>query len=144
MKEIIRSIANLVNDTHDIIMELSLTLGLNLTDKQLHLWVMGIIGIFIFFNVQILFKLLAKWSITLISFIYTFTVIVVIVFTIEIQQKITGRGNMEFADAVIGIYGFLIFFFLYLLGKALGYFSKKLIRNKRGVPLNDRNSKEVN
>ena len=53
-----------------------------------------------FVVVQFLFRFLSKWSITVISFIYTLTVLLVIVFAIEIQQKITGRGNMEFADAV--------------------------------------------
>jgi hypothetical protein len=110
MKEVTILLAELVNTAHDILLNISNQLGLNMTDKDLHLWVLGIIGIISFAFVQITFKYLAKWSITAISFIYTFTVMVVLVFAIEIQQKLTGRGNMEFADAVIGLWGFIIFF----------------------------------
>ncbi|RCO04220.1 hypothetical protein DTX80_18415, partial [Bacilli bacterium] len=61
------------------------------------------------------FKLIErlKWSTTILSFIYTFTGMVVLVFAIELQQAITNRGNMEFADAVIGLWGFIVLFFIY-------------------------------
>ena len=39
--------------------------------------------------------------------IYVFTLIVVITFAIEIGQKITNTGNMEFADVLFGITGFV-------------------------------------
>ena len=140
MKEIIKIIAEVVNEAHDLLLDLTNLMGWNLTDKDLHLWVIGILGILIFMGVQVVFKMLAEWSITAISFIYTFTVLVVIVFAIEIQQKITGRGNMEFLDAVIGLWGFLIFFGIYLairlvifgVKKMLTYFNvkKKDNRNK--------------
>ncbi|MGA9287725.1 MAG: hypothetical protein WBV93_05175 [Anaerobacillus sp.] len=89
-------------------------LGFTVTDKELHFWVIGLMGMGGFVVVQFLFRILSKWSITAISFIYTMTVLLVIVFAIEIQQKITGRGNMEFADAVIGLQGFLVLFLIYL------------------------------
>lgn len=41
----------------------------------------------------------------LIAFIYVFTVIVVITFAIEIGQKISDSGTMDFADIVFGIAG---------------------------------------
>jgi hypothetical protein len=138
MKEVIMLLAELVNTAHDILLNISNLLGLNMTDKDLHLWVLGMIGIVSFAFVQIIFKYLAKWSITAISFIYTFTVMVVLVFAIEIQQKITGRGNMEFADAVIGLWGFIIFFSIYLSIRLLLYGLKKLLRyfqNKRKRPI---------
>lgn len=115
MKELIILIAEIVNGIHDIIMRLTSELGWNLTDKDLHLWIFGIMGITIFVFVHLTFKALAKYSITGISFIYTFTVMLVIVFAVEIQQKVTGRGQMDFDDAVISIWGFLLFFFAYLL-----------------------------
>lgn len=119
MKEIILFITQIVNYIHDLIMEMSQSAGLNLTDKDLHLWVFGMIGIVSFGFVHTLFKFLSKYSITAISFFYTFTVMVVLVFAIEIQQKITGRGQMEFDDAVIGLWGFLLFFAMFLLLKAI-------------------------
>ncbi len=126
MKGFILLISELVNDAHDILLEISINLGLNMSDKDLHLWVLGIIGIISFFFVQLLFKYLAKWSITAISFMYTFTVMVVLVFAIEIQQKITGRGNMDYVDAVIGLWGFILFFGAYLFIRLVIYGIKKL------------------
>lgn len=131
IKSVIIVIAEIVNNIHDLILELSKAAGFTMNDKDLHLWVMGILGIFSFFSVHLVFKSLAQYSITAISFIYTFTVMVVIVFAIEIQQKITGRGNMEFDDAVIGLWGFLLFFLAYLIIKGLFVFIKQLISKKQ-------------
>ena len=114
MIEFFKIIAEVVNILHDIIMEVAAILGWQATDKDLHLWIIGIIGIIFYFIVQFVFKRLAKWSIKSISFIYTFTLILVLVFAIEIQQGITGRGNMEFADAIAGINGCLLFLGIYL------------------------------
>ena len=88
---------------------------------------------------QVVFKMLSKWSITAISFIYTFTVIVVIVFAIEIQQKITGRGNMEFLDAVIGLWGFLLFFGIYLTIRLLVFGVKRMLTYFNGKNNNKKN-----
>ena len=114
MREIIIILAEIVNTIHDILIDM---FGLHLNDKQLHFWVIGVIGIVTFFFVYIFFKVieLMKWNIAILAFIYTFTVMVVLVFAIELQQAITNRGNMEFADAVMGLWGFLVFFMVYAL-----------------------------
>lgn len=133
MVEILKFFTNLVNDYHDKIVELVNMLGFSMTDKQLHFILIGILGMIIFACTQILFKILAKFSIGSISFVYTFSVLLVIVFAIEIQQKITHRGVMEFADAVYGIYGFLCLFggwfaikWTYILTKKTIEFLKKI------------------
>lgn len=112
MKKFIILLAEIVNNIHDVINDM---FGTHLTDKQLHFWVIGIIGIITFFIVYFCFKVISrlKWSIAVLSFVYTFTIMVVLVFAIELQQAITNRGNMEFADAVIGLWGFLVFFMVY-------------------------------
>ncbi|MEH7009605.1 hypothetical protein V7087_02125 [Neobacillus niacini] len=133
MKDAIELIAEIVNIFHDIIMELTQALGLELTDKDLHFWVIGIIGIFTFCITHILFKLISEWSITAISFLYTFTILIVFVFAIEIQQKITGRGNMEFADAMVGLYGFILFFLVFLVFKFIFNFVAGKFSNRRGT-----------
>lgn len=51
---------------------------------------------------------------------------VVFVFAIEIEQKITKRGNMEFKDITAGLWGFLEFFGVYLAIKLVIYLIKKL------------------
>ncbi len=114
MGEFIKLIVAIVNGLHDMLIDIMSGLGFTVTDKELHFWVIGLMGMGGFVVVQFLFRILSKWSITAISFIYTMTVLLVIVFAIEIQQKITGRGNMEFADAVIGLQGFLVLFLIYL------------------------------
>jgi hypothetical protein len=117
MTEIIKLIVQVVNNFHDLLIKITNSLGFTLTDKELHFWLIGLIGILLFAVTQIVFKIFSKWSITAISFIYTFTILIIIVFAIEIQQKITGRGNMEFADIAAGIYGFFFLFSIYLVIK---------------------------
>ena len=108
-------LSNFANNLHDIILYISRALGLNLSDKDLHFWLIGALGIFVFFVTDIIFKRIAKWSLSVISFIYTFTVLMVIVFGLEIEQKITHRGSMEFADIVAGLWGFLSMFSICLI-----------------------------
>lgn len=128
MAEIIKLMMDITNKIHDKFIEESSTFGLNLTDKQLHFIIIGIMGIIIFGCTQYVFKRLAKYSITAISFIYTFTVLIVIVFGIEIEQKITKRGNMEFADILAGIYGFLYLFAAYLIIRLTVYAAKRVLK----------------
>ncbi len=115
-----------------MLIELFKTMGFSLTDKQLHFWIIGFIGLFSFFIIYFVFKWIQqlKWSTTIISFIYTFTMMVVLVFAIEIQQAITNRGNMEFADAVVGLWGFIVFFLIYV-AIALFIYVISYLYNKR-------------
>lgn len=48
-----------------------------------------------------------------VAWIYVFTLIIVITFAIEIGQKVTNTGNMEFADIVFGVVGFIVMFFIF-------------------------------
>ncbi|WP_339228972.1 hypothetical protein NSQ77_04105 [Oceanobacillus sp. FSL K6-2867] len=127
MRDIIITLAEIVNNIHDILTDM---FGLHMTDKELHFWIIGFMGMAIFFFVYIFFKLLEKlkWSTTVFSFVYTFTVMIVIVFAIELQQAITNRGNMEFADAVMGLWGFLVMFFIYAVIALVIYFAVKVIK----------------
>ncbi|MEB2631544.1 hypothetical protein [Peribacillus frigoritolerans] len=122
MKEIIQILAEIVNNLHDFILFfVSDTLNSNATDKDLHFWIMGVIGIIIFLFVLFLSNLIARmrFGITILSFLYTFTVMVVLVFAIEIQQALTSRGNMEFQDAAIGLWGFIVFFMVFAVLSSL-------------------------
>ena len=53
---------------------------------------------------------------------------VVLVFAVEIQQAYTQRGNMEFADAVMGLWGFIVFFAVYAVIGIIGYFIYKAFK----------------
>ncbi len=121
-----------MNFFHDNLVRLTHALGLNVNDKQLHFLVIGLLGIILFLAVNKLFKYLIRYSLTAISFIYTFTILVVLVFAIEIEQKITGRGHMEFQDIVEGLWGFLVAFAIYLGFVIIGRWLKKLFRHRNG------------
>lgn len=130
LKEIVIILAEIVNNIHDLLIDM---LGLHMSDKQLHFWIIGIIGMVTFFIVYFFFKLIEKmkWSTAITSFIYTFTVMVVLVFAIELQQAITNRGNMEFADAVMGLWGFIVLFLIYAVSAVLIYFLFKVFKKKK-------------
>lgn len=113
MSNILKLITRIVNYIHDQLIHLTKFLGLHLNDKQLHFVVIGVLGIALFLAINKLFRFLARYSITILSFIYTFTVLLVVVFAIEIEQRITGRGQMEFQDIVQGLWGFIITFAIY-------------------------------
>lgn len=127
MVEVFKIMADVINNIHDMVLDIITVLGYEINDKKLHFIAMAIIGSVIFLATQFIFKRLAKYSITAISFIYTFTVMIVVVFAIEIQQKLTNRGNMELADILYGIYGFVYVFAIYLVMKLIYRFTKKLV-----------------
>jgi hypothetical protein len=86
----------------------------SLNDKQLHFYVFGLACFFLFLIVHYIFKRLAKVSIMIISWFYTLTVAIVLAFAIEIGQKQTNTGNMDFWDIVYGINGYLFFFAIFI------------------------------
>ena len=94
-----------VAQIHESLMHLNDNFELYFGDKDMHFIVMAVLGMILFFMVHFVFKRLAKWSITAISFIYVFTVMTVLGLAIEIGQKITGTGDMDFRDVVAGFYG---------------------------------------
>ncbi len=128
MDKALLTLVDLINDLHDFIVTVLKFLGLGFTDKDLHFWFIGFLGTLIFALSDSIFRYAARWNISVISFIYTFTVLIVVVFGLEIEQKITGRGVMEFSDIVSGIWGFLAIFSVFLALKALLYLSKKLYK----------------
>ena len=115
MVKILKLIVGIINNIHDFLTIFFDSFGVQFTDKELHFIVIGIVGMAIYLVVNALFKAMAKYSISVLSFIYTVTVLLVIVFGIEIMQKITKRGHMEFADIVAGLWGFTAFFATYLV-----------------------------
>jgi len=108
MKELLYWGVEMVAKIHNQIMQLNNAFETNFTDKDLHFLVIGLLGVGLLMVVYPLFRYLAKGGHEMtIAFIYVFTVILVITFAIEIGQKITGTGQMEFGDIAYGIVGFL-------------------------------------
>lgn len=138
MNALILWLVSLVNEVHD---QLVMRFGIQMTDKALHFWVIGLIGLVLFLLVYLVFKWMNqfKFKTTILAFVYTFTLMVVLVFAIEIQQAITNRGNMEFTDAAMGLWGFIFFFFIYSIVVAIIYsivqVTKKLTVRKKETSL---------
>ncbi|MFZ2537696.1 MAG: hypothetical protein WAX04_02195 [Oscillospiraceae bacterium] len=132
METLLRILASTVNNLHDFIIVLTSYFGLNLSDKDLHFWVIGIIGVAVFILSDIVFRIASKWNISVISFIYTLTILIVFVFALEIEQQITGRGNMELNDIVAGLWGFFVLFGCYLVIRAVIYAVRNLIKKNHG------------
>ena len=109
----------LMAQVHDMLMRINDGFELQLGDKDWHFIIMALVAMMLFFMVHFVFKRLAKWSITAVYFIYVFTVMTVFGFAIEIGQKITGTGEMDFADIVAGLYGVLMFFAVYSVYRLL-------------------------
>ena len=117
-----------VAQIHESLMHLNDNFELYFGDKDMHFIVMAVLGMILFFMVHFVFKRLAKWSITAVSFIYVFTVMTVIGLAIEIGQKITGTGEMDFRDVVAGLYGVLAFFAVYTIYRLIVMLAQYLIR----------------
>ncbi|MBA2175519.1 hypothetical protein H0266_11500 [Halobacillus locisalis] len=115
MKESIWLISEFIDFWHDLLLDISRELGLGLSDTELHFWIIGILGLVGLLFVDVLFHALAKVSITAISFLFSLAIVIIFVFALEIQQKISGSGNMQFSDAMAGLLGFLAFCLVYFL-----------------------------
>lgn len=129
MKELLYLGVAIVAKLHDKLMQLNDAFEVNLSDKELHFWVIGLLGMGMIFVIYPLFKYLAKKNKEIvIAWIYVFTVIVVITFAIEIGQKVTGTGNMEFADIMFGLVGFLVMFAIFCVLRMLYHGVLRLIK----------------
>ena len=120
-----------VAQIHESLMHLNDNFELYFGDKDMHFIVMAVLGMILFFMVHFVFKRLAKWSITAISFIYVFTVMTVLGLAIEIDQKITGTGDMDFQDVVAGLYGVLAFFAVYTVYRLIVLLVRHLMRGRK-------------
>ena len=118
---ILREMTMLMAQIHGMLMRINDGFELQLGDKDWHFIVMAALAMALFFVVHFVFVRLAKWSVTAISFIYVFTVMTVLGFAIEIGQKITGTGAMDFADVVAGLQGVLAFFVVYSVYRLIAY-----------------------
>ena len=128
---LLRELTLIMAQVHQSIMRLNDGFELSFGDKDLHFIVMALLAMALFFAVHAVFARLAKWSVTAISFIYVFTVMTVLGFAIEIGQKITGTGEMDFADVVAGLYGVLAFFAAYTVYRLLAMAVSMLIGRRR-------------
>ena len=132
MKELLYWIVEWIAKIHSHILRLNDAYEYNFTDKELHFLVIGILGMMFIFVVYPVFKWLAKHDhVMVIAWIYVLTLIIVITFAIEIGQKVTGTGNMEFADIVMGVFGFIVMFLVFSVVRGIYKLIRNLIRGDR-------------
>lgn len=127
MSRIIYWIVTLITKLHAKFLSINDGSGYFLTDKQLHFLIIGIFGFGMMFLIQPIVEWLAKKGATLVvTFIYVFTVVIVVSFAIEIGQAYSGTGTMDFYDIASGILGFFVFFAIYMIV----YILYKSIKNR--------------
>ncbi len=120
MKALLYWIVGWITRIHHYILRLNDAYEYNFTDKELHFLVIGILGMALIFAVYPVFRWLAnREHIMTIAFIYVFTLIIVITFAIEIGQKVTNTGNMEFADIMTGVIGFMMMYAVFAVVRQL-------------------------
>ncbi len=130
MKEFLYFIVEVIARIHNRLLGLNDAFEYDFSDKELHFLVIGALGMAMIFVVYPLFKWLAgNHHIMVISWIYVFTLIIVITFAIEIGQKVTDSGNMEFADIMFGVVGFLAMFAVFSVGRAVYHAVKRGLQN---------------
>ncbi|MBQ3517641.1 MAG: hypothetical protein IJA29_10505 [Lachnospiraceae bacterium] len=132
MKQLLYYIVELIARIHTKILSVNDAFEYNFTDKQLHFIVIGILGMALIFTIYPIFKWLAKQDhVMVIAWFYVFTVIIVITFAIEIGQKVTGTGAMEFADIVFGIVGFIVMFLIFAMIRMIYKGIRQVIRERK-------------
>jgi hypothetical protein len=137
MRDLFYTLVTWVARVHDHILTLNDSGGYYFDDKQLHFLVIGAFGMAMIFVIYPIFKLLAKHNHTMvITWVYVFTVVLVLTFAIEIGQWYTGTGSMESADIAYGVTGFLVMFFIFavirgLINTIIGFLKKDDDRGTR-------------
>ncbi|MBP3489185.1 MAG: hypothetical protein J6K53_12390 [Roseburia sp.] len=132
MKELLYWIVECIAKIHSYILRLNDAYEYNFTDKELHFLVIGLMGMGFIFIIYPIFKWLAKHDhVMVIAWIYVFTLIIVITFAIEIGQKVTNTGNMEFADIMMGVIGFVVMFLIFAIIREVYKAIRSLIRGSK-------------
>ena len=107
--KIISKIITVVTYLHTEILGLNDSYELYLSDKELHFYVVAIFGFILLVVLFPLFNFLVKRKKTLyITWIYVFTFLLAFTLLIEVGQKLSGTGDMDYMDTVAGLVGFLL------------------------------------
>ena len=146
MSTIINLFITFITKVHTKILTLNDVFGWAISDKWLHFIVIGVFGFCMLLAVQPIFRWLNRNGATvIISFIYVFTVVLVVTFAIEIGQAFSGTGDMDKKDILAGVAGFFVFFGIYLVCYLIYWKTKDeqgQIPNNDVKTLDDRKNKE--
>ena len=131
LKKILDSLIAIIYKTHTYFLSMNDSFEAQLSDKQLHFLIIGLLGIGMLLVIYPLFKWMAKKNLTvLISWFYVFTVLVVITFAIEIGQWYSHTGEMDFNDILAGLVGYFAMSFIFLLVVAIIELIKSIFKKK--------------
>ena len=129
MRELIYNFITWVSRVHDSILSINDTGGYYLDDKQLHFLVIGAFGMALIFVIYPIFKWLANHGHTMVvTWIYVFTVILVLSFAIEIGQWYSGTGTMDSEDIAYGLSGFLVMFLIFAIVRGIYHGIRSLLK----------------
>lgn len=131
MQTILYNFVMLITRVHNYLLTLNNQFENSFTDKELHFLIVGAFGLGLVFVLHPIFLWLAKHDHTMIiSFLYVFTVVMVLTFAIEIGQGYYGTGAMEFDDVVYGVAGFLSFFLVFTVIRGFIHLVMHFIRSE--------------
>ena len=138
MGKFLYGLVELVARIHSYLLRLNDANEYNFTDKELHFLIIGILGMAMIFVVHPLFKWLVRNNhVMVVSWIYVFTLIIVITFAIEIGQRVTNTGNMEFADIMFGVLGFISMFIVFSIVRAIYHVIRRAMERTSDSDDND-------
>ena len=131
LKKIVDLLIDIIYKTHTYFLSMNDSFEAQLSDKQLHFLIIGLLGIGMLLVIYPLFKWMAKKNLTvLISWFYVFTVLVVITFAIGIGQWYSHTGEMDFNDILAGLVGYFAMSFIFLLVVAIIELIKSIFKKK--------------
>ena len=134
LKELLYQAVDWIAGIHDQISKWNDKFETTLSDKQLHFLVIGVLGILLICLLHPLFRQKAKTDhVMVITWIYVFTLILVITFAIEIGQRITKKGDMEFVDIVSGVGGFVAMFAVFAVIRSIIIHISRAVRRRNTV-----------
>ena len=100
---------SLVTYMHGKILGINDSNELFLSDKELHFYTVAVFGVILLFCLYPLFKYMVKRNKTmLITWLFVFLFLVGFTLLIEVGQKLTGTGDMDYLDTVAGLMGFVL------------------------------------
>ena len=132
LKELLYQAVDWIAMVHEKIIRLNDQYEGILSDKELHFLVIGLLGLALVILIHPIFLHLSKTGHVMVtSWIYVFTLILVITFAIELGQRLTSTGEMEFADIVFGVGGFIAMFAAFALIRAVIHGIARLVQHRK-------------
>ena len=133
MSKYLNLLLSWVTRIHNNILTLNDRFEYSFSDKELHFLVIGAIGLGLILLVYPVFRLLANHNRVLaITWIYVLTVLLALTFAIEVGQRVTGTGTMDFSDVMAGMGGFFAVTAVIVALHLLLWLIRRIVKGVRG------------